>query len=159
MSTTSRIPTTIDALVTFAQTSLPAITVQDGPPLDWGNIKLPSGSANESQMLFIGADPDDDIGAVGQQDFNAAGAVSRDERFLITCTAWAWAGSVDIKGRRDEAFAIVAAVEQLIRSNVSLGGAVLYSRMAGVSRYSPRQQSTGAAVVVVFAVEARAYLT
>jgi hypothetical protein len=160
MSTTSRIPAAVDALITALNTAIGVTTnVVDGPPLAWDNIQLPAGAVVEERFLFVGARPDDENPIEGDQDFNAAGAVSRDETFTIWCTAFVWGGDQVMKTRRDDAFGIVAAVEQAIRTDPSLAGAVLYSRMSGVQSAIGRQTEDGTDMTVVFAVACRAYLT
>jgi hypothetical protein len=157
---TSRIPAATDALVVALTASIGAATnVVDGPPLSWDNIQLPMGAVSEDRFLFVGARPGEDAGADSDQDFNAAGAVSMDEKFTIWCTAFVWGGDLVMKTRRDDAFGIVAAADQAIRADPSLAGAVLYSRMAGVSSVAPRQSEDGSDCTVVFAVTCRAYLT
>jgi len=159
MSTTSRIPAAIDALVSKLTTAIGTTTnVVDGPPLSWDTVALAQDAVTESRFLFIGADPADDVSAQGVQDFNAAGAVSRDEQFEITCTAFVWGGDQVMKTRRDEAFAIVASVEQTIRSDPSLGAAVLYSRVSAINSLDQRQTEDGTDATVTFTVACRAYL-
>jgi hypothetical protein len=160
VSTTSRIPAAVDALVVACAASIGATTnVVDGPPLAWDAIALPVGAVSEDRFLFVGARPDDEVPIEGDQDFNAAGAVSRDETFTIYCTAYVFGGDQAMKTRRDDAFSIVAAVEQAIRTDPSLAGAVLYSRMSGVQSAIPRQTEDGTDMTVVFAVACRSYLT
>lgn len=159
MSTTSRIPAAIDALVSTLTTSIGTTTnVVDGPPLSWDAIELPTDSITETRYLFVGADPNDDISAEGTQDFNAAGAVSRDEHFDVRCTAYTWGGDQVMKTRRDDAFGIVASVEQTIRSDPSLGAAVLYSRVSDISPLAQRQTEDGTDATLTFTVSCRAYL-
>lgn len=158
-ATTSRIPEAIDALVTSLTTALgTTANVVDGPPLSWDNIQLPENAVSETSFLFIGADPNSDTSADSQQDFNAAGAVSMDEQITIHCTAFVWSGDEKIKSLRDELFAIMATVDQTIRSDPSLGDAVLYARFAGVDQLSQRQTEDGSDVTATFTVACRAYL-
>lgn len=160
MATTSRIPAAIDALVSLLTAAIGTTTnVVDGPPLAWDAISSAAFAVAEDRWLFIGATPDGDDGAEGAQDFNAAGAVSRDETFLIHCTAYVFGGDQVVKTRRDDAFGIVAAVEQAIRVDPSLGQTVLYSRVAAVTNYRPAQTEDGSDATVIFAVACRAYLS
>lgn len=159
MHATSRIPAAIDALVAVLGSAIgTTVNVVDGPPLDWQDIQLATDAVSEHSYLFIGADPDTATSADGTQDFNAAGAVSRDEVFTIYNTALVWAGDLNIKQRRDDAFALVAAVEEAIRADPSLGDAVLYSRMSGVTAATQSLNDRGSTCVVTFTVAARAYL-
>lgn len=160
MSATSRIPAALDGLRAAAIAALGAtVSVVDGPPLDWAPLKMPGDAVSERQALFIGATPGGDSSAESAEDFNAAGNVSRDERAVLHCTAWSGAGDQDVKARRDEAFAIVAAVEQAIRADGTLGAAVLYAGPITVRRASSRQTNGGPDCVVEFDVPVRSYLT
>lgn len=157
--TTSRIPAATDALVAVLTSAIGTTTnVVDGPPLNWEGVTIAQGSVSESSFLFIGSIPDSDVSAEGTQDFNAAGAVSRDEQFTVYCTAFVWAGDLVVKTVRDAAFAIVAQVEQAIRADPTLNAAVLYSRMSGVTAVAQRQGEDGTDCTVTFTVAARAYL-
>jgi hypothetical protein len=159
MATTSRIPAATDALVTTLTTAIGTVTnVVDGPPLAWDFLST-SDSVSENRYLFIGATPDSDTSFEADQDFNAAGAVSRDEHFTVYCTAYVWAGDNTMKTRRDDAFGIVASVETAIRADPSLGNAVLYSRMSGITSASQSQSEQGSEVTVTFTVACRAYLS
>lgn len=157
----SRIPAAIDALmaaVAGPSAFTQATNVIDGPPASWDNVALVEPAVSETHYLFVGSRPDEDFAVEGPHDFNAAGAVSMDERFTITCTAVVLSGDLKIKPLRDDAFGIVAVVDQACRADPSLGQAVLYSRMSGVTGYAPEQYEGGAAVTVVFTVDCRAYL-
>lgn len=158
-ATTSRIPAATDALTAALTAAIGDTTnVVDGPPLDWDELSLAQDSVNEKAFLFVGAVPDSDLSATGTQDFNAAGAVSRDEQFMIYCTAFVWDGDQDVKTRRDDAFALIAQCEQAIRNDPTLAGAILYSRLAGVTGSFQRQTEDGSECTVTFAVACRAYL-
>lgn len=159
MATTSRIPAAIDALVVTLTAAVGATTnVVDGPPLSWDAVEAPGDAVSETSWLFVGASPDGDEGATSTQEFNAAGAVSRDEMIEIHCTAYVWGGDQVIKTRRDDAAALVAQVEQAIRADSSLGAAVLYSKKSGDS-YRPSQNENGSDCTWMFTVTCRAYLT
>jgi hypothetical protein len=154
---TSRIPATIDALLAAcrASTDLTGVQVVDGPPPNWTLL------ANVD-VLYVGGSPDDiGSGAAGEQDFAQLGAQRRDERFLIAVTADCWNGNADMKAARDRAFTLMAAVEKILRGpggDPSLGGAVLYSDVAGPIDYRPQQMQDGAGVRLVFNVRARTQL-
>jgi hypothetical protein len=160
MATTSRIPAATDALLATLSAAIGTTTnVVDGPPNNWDNVELAADSVSESRFLFVGATPDSDTSFDGDQDFNAAGAVSRDEHFTIYLTALAWGGDQVMKTRRDDAFGIVASVETAIRADPSLTGAVLYSRTAGIESASQQQNEHGSQCLVIFTVACRAYLS
>lgn len=161
MANTSRIPAAIDGLLTLAQASagLAGVQIVDGPPLSWAPVMLAVDSASECRFLFIGAVPGEDTSAEGDQDFNAAGAISYDEHFRVLCTALSWTGDQVAKAVRDDAAAIVGAVQQAIRTDPTLGGAVLYSRISNIDRLEQQQANNGVQCVAVFTITARAYLS
>jgi hypothetical protein len=160
---TSRMVPAIEALIDRlrARPALSKVDVVDGPALDWDEVKLATPQKGDGRrFLFIGASPgDDDTAAEGSQDFNAAGAVSRDEVFAIVCSAVGVDGGGDMRTARGYASALVAEVEQCIREDVTIGDTVLYSRLSTVDRLDQEQNSRGASVTTVFRISARAYLS
>lgn len=162
MPATSRIPAALDALVAVTQTALgPGVAVLDGPPIDWEPLQLPAqtgAAGDELRYLFIGASPSGSA-VEGEQDFNAAGNVSRDESFRVSCVAYAVGGS-GTKARRDEAFAILAAVETALRTDPTLAGAVLWALVSAVSAVDQRQRNgEWSDCSVTFTVACRGYLS
>lgn len=156
---TSRIPAATDALVSILAAAIGStVNVVDGPPLSWEDLSLAQDAVTQEAFLFIGAVPDVDTAMGGTQDFNDAGAVSRDERFTIHCTAYTLTGAQVVKTVRDSTFSLVASVEQAIRNDPSLSEAVLYSRLAGITAVAQRQTEQGADCTVTFTVACRAYL-
>lgn len=161
MAETSAIVPAIEALLAAlaARPALSRVDVVDGPPLDWDEMRLPDPERGDgTRYLFVGASPEDDTAAEGAQDFNAAGAVSRDEMFTVACTAVAVDGGGVMATARARARALVAEVEQCIRADVTIGDTVLYSRVSTVDRLDQEQNDRGASVVIVFSVACRAYL-
>lgn len=155
---TSKIPTAIDGLLALCngQTDtgepLSGVAIYDGPPLE---------PPSEQRHLYIGFDEersDVDIFSVeGDQVWQTMGG-AREETFSILCAAVARSGDVDIKTERDRAFSIVAGVESLIRLNVvgadiTLGGAVLVSHVAGPIKLLQLQTKDGAYAKVSFHVQ------
>jgi hypothetical protein len=160
MATTSRAGVAQDALVALATAQLPGVDVVDGPPLTWDQIKLATDQLGDgTRYLFIGAQPQSATWLQGQQDFNAAGAVSRDEHFEIICTALGYSGDGVAKTARDAALAVMAGLEQVIRADPSLGGVVLYSRVSTVDRGDITLNTSGVNVPIIFRVACRAYLS
>jgi hypothetical protein len=156
----TQIPAAIDALVTKLTIAIGTTTnVVDGPPLSWGPLALPASEVSENRYLFIGARPDDDDSADGENEFNAAGAVSLDERFTIYCTAFVWSGALNLKANRDDCAGIVTTVRSKIAEDPTLAGAVLYARVAAITGLAQRQDEQGSDVTIVFPVACRAYLT
>jgi hypothetical protein len=115
----SKVPALIDWL-TAAFTASPAlgaatppVAVYDGPATT---------SANDKLLLWVGLqDPDNpgpDEAATFEQARSDLGYSTRDEMSVIRCTAEAW-GGMDARTVRVAAFAIVAAVETLVRSDTT----------------------------------------
>lgn len=157
--TTTRMALFIDALVIAARTALPAVSVVDGPPLDWDDLQLGDAvdAVSEKSFLFVGATPGEDGGDTAL-DYGGAGNVSQDEVGTIRCTVLCWSGEATVKPVRDQAFTLLAAVEQILLTNPSLASTVLYSRVAAINSYSPLQDENGVSVLVDFSVSYRAYL-
>jgi hypothetical protein len=152
---TSTIPAAIDALLAAcrAAPSLAAVAVHDGPEVAPYSTKAD---------LFIGWAPNTDS-VDGEQSFAHIGARVRDERFEIECYATAWTGNSSTaagaqKTVRDSAFAILGAVEVLLRGGVgdpSITGSVMYAQ---ITRLAVAQDQTkrGARCAVTFTIAARA---
>lgn len=117
MTTTSRVPDVIDALVALfdAAPGLDGVKVVDGPIVT--NDPLP-------EAVFVGYDgnPEGD-GEAGdfRQEWASIGQKAKDERFTITCAVVVWRGSTKVKPARDRAFALIAAVEDALRADPALG--------------------------------------
>jgi hypothetical protein len=114
---TSPIPTLIDALFTQATAALPDRLVVDG-----------FGATNDynSNVLMVGVDDPDATSSArsvdtGQSPGPMATTRPRDEQGSITCAALSWTGSTDQKAARDAAFATLAAVENLLRADPTIG--------------------------------------
>lgn len=162
MAEVSRIVPAIEALVAALQDrpALSTVDVVDGPPLSWDAVELADSELGDgTRYLFVGAQPDDDTAAEGTQDFNAAGAVSRDEVFAIVCSAIGFDGSGSVPTARGRAVALQNEVEQCIREDVTIDNTVLYSRLSTVDRLDQQQNDRGASVTIVFRVACRAYLS
>lgn len=125
---TSAVPAAIDALLAIlrADAGLSGVTVIDGPPV---------GDQSDQDYVAVGWQPDGDESAQIVQDFNAAGARTRDEDFGISCWIDTWTGDSDVSARRTRAFALLAVVENAIRASGSspmaptLNGAVLWAHL------------------------------
>lgn len=149
---TSAISDVITALVAQAKAALPSIDVIDGE-----GITL----APESNMLLIGVtDPDasdDSIAATATQTWAHANHTARDEAGEILCAAVASNGDADQTTARTNAFATVAAVENMLRANPSLGlPTLLWTSFGTRIRLSQNQSDQGAIAIVYFQVEYRA---
>ena len=141
---TSQIPALIDYLVnlfTNAATlgaATPPVTVYDGPQTTAGTAPL---------ALWVGLDdPDTDqvapSAAASEQEWAGLGKLARNEISTIHCVAEAWTGADDIRSMRVAAFAIVAAVEDIVRSDPFSGLALFPD--PGVTGLELRQNNTQA---------------
>jgi hypothetical protein len=137
----------IDAMVADF-TTLPAlagVTVSDGPP-----------RTNEpGAYLFVGIDnPDTDsgIGASGTQTWPLATNSTREDQGEVWLAAYADDGDGLIKPARDAATAVMKAVQDRVRVNLTLGIPGLLWLSFGDYSYRPMQTDNGAAVVLLFRV-------
>lgn len=156
MATTSRVPAAIDALLAVlrAAPELQQVSIIDGPPVT---------DLTDEDLVFVGWQPEADTGVGVQltQDFAGATTRIRDESFEIGCYAESRSGDVDMKARRDRAFALVAVVEQVLRGTeaapdaASLGGAVLWSHLTA-GNLRQLQTQDGALAGLDFTVSCRA---
>lgn len=153
---TSAIPDVIDALFTLCQTNLTGVTVYDG----YGS------SSDPGDFLMIGVEDPNSANPANsadsrQQWANATGT-ARDEQGLVTCAAVSWNGDADQKAARTAAFATVAAVENLIRTDYTLGGlsSLLWCEIGGSTGtgmvLTQATNASGALAQVVFRVHYRA---
>jgi hypothetical protein len=161
--TTSRVPAVLDYLVTTftASTVLAAVqlgdvtgvTVYDGPPTTGLDARL---------KLFVGlTDPDNqgpEVAADTAQAWAALGHQARNEQLTIHCVAEAWSGTDDARTVRAAAYAITAAVEDIVRGDSSLGGTVSTPGNAAVTAMTLMQNntSTGAIARISFEITAQA---
>ncbi|WP_069885275.1 hypothetical protein [Streptomyces luteocolor] len=153
MATTSRVPAAVDALLAIlrAEPLLAGVRIIDGPEAT---------NLTERNVIFVGWQPGGEAAVSLQQEFNAAGARTRDEVFEIACYAETRAGDKDMAARRARVFEMVAAVEQALRATdaapeaPTLNGSVLWS---GLTAGSLQQaQSEGAICGLAFTVACRA---
>lgn len=153
MATTSRVPAAVDALLTILR-ALPALAevrIVDGPEA----VNL-----TDRHCIHIGWQPNADSAVTLQQEWNAAGARTRDEAFGIACYAESRSGDKDMSARRQKVFDMVAAVEQALRATSlapeapTLNGTVLWSELVTGDLF--QRQSEGAIVGLAFTVACRA---
>jgi hypothetical protein len=117
------------------------VTVNDGP-----FVTVPDGD-----YLTVGWTPEGDLTS-GQQTWAGLGNKARDEQIDIPCYCDSYSGSTDVPCRRTAAFALLAAAENAVRADPTLGGVVPSPGWCQVGSYSERQEQTeaGLAVGVVF---------
>lgn len=151
---TSRVPAAVDALLAIlgAAPGLDGVLVLDGPP--WQNLTSP-------ERIYVGWQPSESPAVTLAQDFNAAGARTRDEEFTINCYAEAWSGGTDMQPQRARVFELVAVVEDALRATdaapeaPTLNGTVLWAHITS-GDLAQDQTTDGARAGLPFAVSCRA---
>lgn len=90
-----------------------------------------------------------------RQEYKQLGAISKFEDGSINGFLWSANGASDLTSRRVAAFNLLGALENVVRSDVSFGGVVMYSGLeTGSITY--RQTTVGAAVGITFTITYRA---
>lgn len=148
----SVIPQVIDALVALVKgvVDTNTVIVSEGYPLTLDTV----------DAVLIGVqDPKSDdqaMSASSQQRWVATGG-RREEDGEITCAVLATEGGSDLQVARNRAFTILAAIENALRANVSLGIGTLVQAEYGVQLdYYSNQTPQGAEVTVIFHVHFQA---
>ncbi|WP_392967170.1 hypothetical protein [Streptomyces sp. LN245] len=151
---TSAVPAAIAQLVALLRT--PAIDradVIDGPPTD---------DVNQQDFIAVGWTPDGDQAAELQQQFNSAGARTRDEDFVITGWIDVWSGDTDFAVVRARVFELLGVIEQRLRATdaapeaPTLNGTVLWAHLIGGSLHqSHTDQGVRAALGFTVSCHAR----
>lgn len=150
---TSAVPAAVDALLAIlrAAPGLADARVVDGPA---------STNLTDRKLLFVGWAPGSDAAVAIEQDFNAAGARTRDEAFEVSCYAETRSGDKDMAAQRDAVFALVAAVEIALRATdaaptaPTLGGTVLWAQLT--TGNLQQAQSEGTVCGLAFTISCRA---
>jgi len=144
----SKIAAAIDGLLTLTRnlqaTSLNGVDIFDGPKMD---------ASQNGRRLFIGFDVEG-VAGDGEQEWASmpkAGS-ARAERVTIHCVAESSTGQTDMKARRDDAFAILAAVEGAIKTDPTLNGAVTYANLGQHIEVRQPETVKGAVCTVFFGV-------
>jgi hypothetical protein len=152
---TSAVPGAIAALLAIlrAEPALSEVLIVDGPPVQ---------DMADPDLIAVGWSPEGDQAAAMTQNFNAAGARTRDEDFEITGWIDCWRGDRDVSTVRDRAFALLGVVENAIRASgpnptaPTLNGAVQWAHLtSGVLRQSLTEQGTRAALAFTVTCHAR----
>lgn len=149
---TSVVPDLIDALVANATTALPNIQVKDG-------IGVTTDPGTD--YLLIGVDDASNHGASfaaeSMQTWANANYTARDEEGDIVCAAVSWNGDSDASAARTAAYATVAAVENMLRTDPSQGVAnLLWTSFGSRTQLSQDQDTSGANAIVIFRIHFRA---
>lgn len=127
------------------------VLVTDGLPVTQDRV---------NDLLVIGATSDEEeTGASLTQDWHDLGAAAtRDETVQIRCYVRSQVGDVDVAGTRSRAFAVVAAVEALLRTDIDLGLGQVLNASVVEANYIVSQSTNGTAVWVPFTVRVRALI-
>lgn len=140
-------PLLIDAIVAAlrAAPSLSTATIYDGIEID---------SSDPTNWISIGHDGSEDgevVAANLRNEYKQLGAKSMFEDGSINCTLSSWTGDTNLSVCRTSAYALLSAVDTVIRTDPSFGGVVLYS---GLESHTPTyvQTSQGAAVQINFTI-------
>ncbi|MET9099944.1 hypothetical protein [Streptomyces antibioticus] len=153
---TSAVPGAITELLVILR-GLPAfqdgVLVLDGPP---------TVDVSRADIVAVGWSPDGDQAVEMVQDFNAAGARTRNESFAISCVIDVWTGGQDFVPARDRVFELFAAIEDAVRASglnptaPTLNGAVLWAHLTkGVLRQTYTDQGPRVALAFTVSCEAR----
>ncbi|WP_062207979.1 hypothetical protein [Streptomyces sp. NBRC 109706] len=154
---TSAVPDALGALVEIlrAAPGLSGVVVHDG---------YPGADLEDPDVLVVGWSPENDTAVEMRQDFNAAGARTRDEDFDVLCWLQSWSGDGDagaLGERRARAFGLLAEVENALRATneapmaPTLNGTVLWAHLTA-GQVQQTRGSDGATVSVAFRVSCRA---
>ncbi|MBE4790916.1 hypothetical protein [Streptomyces caniscabiei] len=153
MATTSRVPAAMDAIVALVQgLALDGVKVVDGPS---------AVNVTERDRIHIGWQPGAESAASLQQQWNAAGARTRDESFAIPCYAESRGGDKDMAFRRRRVFEMVAAVEQALRATndepeaPTLNNTVLWSELTVGDLFQSHAEGAIAGLSFTIACRAR----
>ena len=141
----SAVPAVIDAVLKAAAAALPTTQIFDGPPTDdEQNDRVVIGWSRNRPATTITTTP---------ETFDNAAT----ERFDIPNTAVSWSGDIDMKPRRDAAFAMVDAIAAALEGNGDLAAVSAVAWVAATS-YLPDQTTAGTQAVVEFTVHVEALL-
>ncbi|MEH0423122.1 hypothetical protein [Streptomyces sp. B21-083] len=150
---TSRVPAAVAALLVIlrAAPALAGVRIIDGPEPTNLTVK---------DMIFVGWSPGAEAAVGLTQNFNAAGARTRDEDFQISCYAESRSGDKDMSLRRTRVFELVAVVEEALRATdaaptaPTLNGTVLWAHLTAGNLQ--QAQSEGTVAGLAFTVSCRA---
>lgn len=151
---TSAVPALIDAVIAGARAALPNIRVYDGA----GN------SDDPGDFLMVGVEDPTSHGGEAASSSQVPGPFGtnrpRDENGILWCAAYSWNGDGDQKQARDNVYAYMAAIENLLRTTPNLGiaaGGMFVAQMGDTQRFlqGPIPQGVEAALIFNLAFFAR----
>lgn len=151
MSVTTAFPVMISNIITAlkASSSLTGVRIFDGMEVDesypgdaiaighdgsFGDIEMQAGSIQNNPFAFT------DL---------------HEEQGSINCSLWSQDGTTDLTARRNRAFALLQAVDSVVRAEKTFSGACLYSILT-TNAIGYRQTQLGAAVVIDFTISYQA---
>lgn len=147
MSVTTKFPNLVDAIITALgnASSLSGVRIFDGAQVD---------ESYPADAVAIGHD-----GSFGDTEIQAGTITNspldfvdqHQEEGVIACSLWSMDGTTDITARRTRAFALLSAVDTVIRLDPTFGGIVFYTILESNSVVY-RQTSMGVAVVLDFSI-------
>lgn len=144
---TSVVPAVISAIVDTAEAELPNLLVGDGWLV----------TADPGDYLMVGVEDPDVEGyaqsATSEQSWANSNYTSRDEKGDVMCAALSWNGDGDARAARDAVYATLAAVEDMLRANPSLGvDDLLWTSFGQSQRLNQIQDNGGAVALVLFSI-------
>lgn len=144
MSRPSVFPDLIDALFAASTTALPDVTVTDGLTFEW----------NTGDYLMIGVDDPDGLKVqAGNGEQEQVTNNDRDESGDLTCAALAANGQADQKSARDAVFAIMTAIEGLLRAgSVAVPGVKFWQLDLASFAYSQNIPNLGTSALLAFRI-------
>lgn len=129
------------------------VLILDGPPTN---------DVSQADLISVGWSPDGDQAAEFAQDFNAAGARTRNESFSISGVIDVWNGDDSIAAVRRRVFELFAEIENALRASdlnrdaPTLNGVVLWAHLTrGVLRQTFTEQGARAALTFAVTCQAR----
>jgi hypothetical protein len=159
--TTSRVPALIDYLVTLFTNAAalgqatPPVLVFDGPPVTAAPVPL---------ALYVGVDDvfTDSAPTSATADQTRQPGLSaqrKQETITVSCCAVAWAGTDDARTVRVSAFGILAAAEDLVRTDTTYFGGNAGLADPGVSGIVLQQSiSEGTTAQVTFGITFKSFI-
>lgn len=158
MATTSRVPAAVGAFLAI----LRADAVLTAPSAPVRIVDGPTAvNLSERHVIYVGWQPFGEIAVSLVQDFNAAGARTRDEDFIISGYIESRGGDKDMSVRRARVFEILGAVEDALRATdaapeaPTLNGTVLWAHVTAGDLFQ-QQSNDGALAGLNFSVSCRA---
>lgn len=151
MTTTVALPSLITNIVSAfsSAASLTGVSIYDGPILD---------GSYPQKWIAVGHDGSEEGATQAGQASNSydqLGAKKMFEDGAINCVLAAWDGGDSPASKRTAAYALLSAVDTVIRADPSFGGVVLYSGL-GLHTMTYSQDDLGIVCLITFTINYRA---